>query len=110
MPVTNRGFVSLPFLVLFSICISLCAYLSLKSIKEAEMLVMLEKVNQDIQKEKQILEHIYCIIQCPDSKDQMIEIDGEEIWLDFEGNVCFTEGMIIEFDLETGVIVDVQIE
>ncbi len=100
MPMHKSGFVLMPFLVLFSICISLCSYLCYKTQKETEILLNMKTVNDQIQKERKIIETVYCLIQCADPPDQYIQIDGDEIWLDFEENFCFVRGADVSFQIE----------
>lgn len=96
----KTGFVLMPFLVLFSLCVSLCTFLCYKTEKEAEILLNLKDVNAQLQKERQMIETVYCLIQCADPLDQYIQIDGEEVWLDFEENLCFVSGYDLSFQIE----------
>lgn len=109
MLMNRRGFISLPFLVVFSFCISLCAYLSLKSKKETFMMIDLMDVNHQIQREYQIVQEVLCLIQC-NPQDQFIELGDESIWIEFEENVAFAEDLVIEFDEETHQILAVHVE
>ena len=103
----------MPFLVMFTLCVSLCSFLSYKMSKEALILLNMKEVNHRIQKERQIVEIIFCLIQCDDPYDQSVMVDQEEIWLDFEENMCFVSGpslmMEVEFNRELHCILEVRI-
>ena len=54
----KHGFISLPFLILLSLCLSLSSFLSYKISMEFEMMEDLKEVNFQVQHERKILECI----------------------------------------------------
>lgn len=108
-----KGFVSFPFLVLFSLCITLCSFLSYKCQNELKIIENMQSVNADIQKERLIIEAVYCIIQCDEPESQSQWIMDEEVWLYFEDGICTVEStrgtMVIEYDLEQHILLRVSL-
>lgn len=110
----KKGFVSLPFLVLFSICLSLCAVLTTQIKKEIMILDNMKHVNQQIQKEWLILEKVKCMIQCNDQISETVWIDEDQVDIECTDGLCLVTAsffqMMIEIDTETKQFLRVSVQ
>ena len=107
----KSGFISIPFLILVSLCFSLSSMLVYKIKMECEIMENMIFVNQH---ERKILESLYCIIQCDVSDIMMIEVDGLMVLLQFNGEYCHVSDalctMIVQVDREEKVLKNVRVE
>ncbi|MBQ7889194.1 MAG: hypothetical protein IJ356_05500 [Erysipelotrichaceae bacterium] len=84
----KHGFISLPFLIIFSFSMALCSYLTYKTKTELEILESMKEVNQQIQKERLIIESVNCLIQCDKPNYQLISIEDEQAWVECMDACC----------------------
>lgn len=96
----KEGFVSLPFMVLFSACLSFSSFLSYKITKEIEILYDLKEMNFQVQHERKILEIIHCLIQCDVPDSLCIEVDQIQVLLHFEDDLCYVSDSICTLTVE----------
>ena len=110
----KQGFISLPFLILLSLCLSLSSFLSYKIQVECETMEKLKEVNFQVQHERKILEIIYCLIQCDAPDSMYIEVDQMQVLLQFEDDMCYVSDSICSFvvqvDNEEKILRNVMIE
>ncbi len=108
------GFVSLPFLILLSACLSLSSFLSYKICMECEMLDDLKEMNFQVQHERKILEMMNCLIQCDVPDSLYIEVDQMQVLLQFEDDICYISDSIctltVEVDYDEKILKNVMIE
>ena len=110
----KEGFVSIPFLILLSACLSLSSFLSYKIRIECEMMEELKAVNYQVQHERKIHEIIHCLIQCDVPDSLCIEVDQIQVLLHFEDDLCYVSDSIctltVEVDHDVKKLENVMIE
>lgn len=108
------GFVSMPFLILLSACLSLSSFLSYKIRIECEMMEELKAVNYQVQHERKILEIIDCLIQCDVPDSMVVEVDQVQVFLQFDEHFCYVTDSIcsmrVKVDYDEKILKDVMIE
>ncbi|MBR5290968.1 MAG: hypothetical protein IKU28_08275 [Erysipelotrichaceae bacterium] len=110
----KEGFISFPFLILLSLCLSLSSYLSYKIMVECRMMESLKEVNFQVQHERKILEIIYCLIQCDVPDSVFVEVDEMKVLLRFEDDLCFVSdamcSLVVEVDYDDKILKNVKVE
>ena len=110
----KHGFISLPFLILLSLCLSLSSFLSYKISMEFEMMEDLKEVNFQVQHERKILERIFCLIQCEVPDSLYIEVDQMQVLVQFYDDICYVSdsicSLIVQVDYEQKILRNVMIE
>ena len=110
----KEGFVSIPFLILLSACLSLSSFLSYKIRVECEMMEELKAVNYQVQHERKILEIIDCLIQCDVPDSMVVEVDQVQVFLQFDEHFCYVTDSIcsmrVKVDYDEKILKDVMIE
>ena len=110
----KQGFISLPFLIVLSVCLSLSSLLTYKIRVECEIMENMKEVNFQVQHERKILEIIYCIVQCEIPDEIWLEVDGYDVFVQFEENDCYVTDlicdMIVTFDVDKKILRNVVLE
>lgn len=110
----KQGFISLPFLIVLSVCLSLSSLLTYKIRVECEIMENMKEVNFQVQHERKILEIIYCIVQCEIPDEIWLEVDGYDVFVQFEENACYVTDlicdMIVTFDVDKKILRNVVLE
>ena len=110
----KQGFISLPFLIVLSVCLSLSSLLMYKIRIECEIMENMKEVNFQVQHERKILEIIFCIIQCDVPDELWIEVDDVAALVQFEGDLCYITDvlctMIVTIDKNEKVLRNVVVE
>ena len=92
MESSKHGFIVISFLIMMTISMTIHGYLCEKIILEMKLLEDLQEVNRQIQHERNLIEEVYCLIQCDHDEEIMLVVD------DFEVNILFYDGFCVVSD------------
>lgn len=110
----KHGFIVISFLIMLTISMTIHGYLCEKIMVEMKLLEDLQEVNRQIQHERNLIEEVYCLIQCDHDEEIVIAVDDLEVIVQFYQGFCVvndpTMSLLIEYDEDEKVLRNVVVE